>query len=295
LYGKQRVLRLAGVMPPGGTGHGATKGLRMDAARTCAYYATIAPFYDAELATRDDLPCWLTLFDAWKPRRSLEYGCGTGRLAVPLALRCARWGGDIAGVDLSPVMLEWAIRRWRRERGDAPPAALHFYRGDMRRVTLDHAVDLAIFADDPLTHLSGAADLAATFRGAGRHLRPGGRLVVEASLLPPEARGQARPVLVRQRYDVPSPAGRIAVEQERWIDAPRDRATVAYRYRLADADGERKETVTEAHFTAHYLDLASLEALFQLAGCRLEERWCDFQFHTVNEEAAMVLCTGTKR
>lgn len=109
----------------------------MDIATTRAYYARVAPFYDAELAERNDLPCWLALLGTWKPRRSIEYGCGTGRVAVPLALQCAQWGGAVAGLDLSPEMLRLARRHWRRDRGGALATALLLYLTDMRRVSLD--------------------------------------------------------------------------------------------------------------------------------------------------------------
>jgi SAM-dependent methyltransferase len=267
----------------------------MDAAGTRAYYATISPFYDAELALRDDLPCWLTLMDAWRARRSVEYGCGSGRLAVPLARRCAQWEGRMAGLDLSPAMLQLARQHWRRHRGDAPASALLLYCGDMRRASLGPAGDLVLFADDPLTHLAGGADLAATFRRAGEHLRHGGHLVVDTSLLPPEARGRSQPLLVRQQYRVSSPSGSLLIEQERRIDAVRCQAAVTYRYQSFDAAGAATGASTEAGFTAHYLNLADLEALFRLAGCRMEERWSDFHFHALTNDSAMVLCTGTKR
>jgi SAM-dependent methyltransferase len=39
------------------------------------------------------------------PTSILEYGCGIGRLAIPLARRAARRGGTVVAVDRSPVML----------------------------------------------------------------------------------------------------------------------------------------------------------------------------------------------
>ncbi|MGI8914454.1 MAG: class I SAM-dependent DNA methyltransferase [Chloroflexota bacterium] len=265
----------------------------MDVAGTCAYYATIAPLYDTELAERDDLPCWSALVAAWKPYRSAEYGCGTGRVAVPLALQCAQWGGDMAGLDLSPAMLRLARQHWRSNRGSAPRNALHLTQGDMRRAALDHAVDLVLFANDPLTHLGRDADLAATFRQVGRHLRSGGRLVVEASLLPPEARGEDHPITLRSCHTVGAATGRLTIETERCIDPVRKCASVIYWYRAPAAPGGQP-TATEAQFVAHYLDLSSLEALFHLAGCRLEERWSDPQFRALTNYSAMAICTGRK-
>jgi SAM-dependent methyltransferase len=298
----------------------------MDAAGTRTYYATVAPFYDSELATRDDLPFWHTLVATWRPRSSVEYGCGTGRVAIPLARQCAQWGGSITGLDLSPAMLRLARLHWQQERGDAPggrgggplpartarqvssmpggnrsgtagdgrPPALLLYAADMRQASLSHPIDLALFADDPLTHLAHDDDLAACFRRVGAHLRPGGHLVVEASLLPPEARGQSEPVLLRNQCTVQTPGGNVVVDQQRRIDPLRGIADVVYRYHPPDGDEQIGSAVTEARFVAHYLDLECLAALFQLAGCRMEERWGDFHFHALAGDSAMALCTGTK-
>ncbi len=266
----------------------------MDAAGTRAYYATVAPYYDTELAARDDLPCWLALVEAWKPRHTVDCGCGTGRVAVPLAMQCAEWGGEVVGLDLSPAMLRLARQHWRERRPDAPATALHLQMQDMRHMALGHAVDLALLVDDPLTHLARWDDLAETFRGVGEHLRPGGRLVVEASLLPPEAVGKPYPVVIRTQSSASLPDGVIRVEQERRVEAIRRRADVTYRYYRPVGERSESEAVTAARFIAHYLDVASLKALFRLAGCRLEERWGGFHFEALTDESSMVLCTGRK-
>jgi SAM-dependent methyltransferase len=60
------------------------------------------------------------------PTSILEYGCGVGRLAIPLARRAGRRGGRVLAVDRSPVMLGLARREAeRRAVGNivfAPPA-----------------------------------------------------------------------------------------------------------------------------------------------------------------------------
>lgn len=267
----------------------------MDAAGTRAYYATVAPFYDTELAGRDDLRCWLSLAEAWKPERTVDCGCGTGRVAIPLALRCAEWGGQVVGLDLSPAMLRRARQRWEASGVDAPPSALRLRAEDMRHMSLGQPVDLAIFADDPLTHLTEWRDLTSTFKGVKDHLRPGGRLVVEASLLPPEAVGKRYPVFTRSQFRAGSPEGVLDIEQERRVDPRGGWAEVTYRYRLRETAKGDEQAVTEAHFVAHYLDLPTLEALFRQAGCRLEERWGDFHFRSLAEDSPMMLCTGRKQ
>src|SRR5262249_43208094 len=50
------------------------------------------------------------------PSSILEYGCGPGRLAIPLARRAARRSGTVVAVDRSAVMLDLA-RQTARTQG----------------------------------------------------------------------------------------------------------------------------------------------------------------------------------
>src|SRR5262245_22919694 len=50
----------------------------------------------------------LRLAPHFAPTNILEYGCGIGRLALPLARRAARRAGKVTAVDRSPAMLETA-------------------------------------------------------------------------------------------------------------------------------------------------------------------------------------------
>ena len=52
----------------------------------------------------------LQLSPYFNPSAILEYGCGAGRLAIPLARRAARNAGSVTAVDRSPAMLEAARR-----------------------------------------------------------------------------------------------------------------------------------------------------------------------------------------
>src|SRR5262245_54513938 len=47
----------------------------------------------------------LRLAPDFGPTAILEYGCGAGRLAIPLARRAARRAGDVTAVDRSPEMI----------------------------------------------------------------------------------------------------------------------------------------------------------------------------------------------
>jgi 2-polyprenyl-3-methyl-5-hydroxy-6-metoxy-1,4-benzoquinol methylase len=79
--------------------------------------ANLTPAHEREFfASGEDLVSWmLDVIDAglsprFAPVSTLEYGCGIGRLAIPLARR----PGSVTAVDASPVMLDLARREAER-------------------------------------------------------------------------------------------------------------------------------------------------------------------------------------
>ncbi|HEX6747268.1 MAG TPA: class I SAM-dependent methyltransferase [Longimicrobium sp.] len=99
--------------------------------------------------------------------RVLDVGCGSGYFAREMAKRGAR----VAGVDLSPRMLEHA----RREE-IAAPLGIDYLEGDAAEVVagLDPAsFDLATSC----VALQDMADVPGVLRGVRAALRPGGRFV----------------------------------------------------------------------------------------------------------------------
>src|SRR3954466_2012996 len=88
-----------------------------------------APFYDWENARtlgRQDVPFWRAVASQTKGR-VLELGCGTGRIALPLA----RAGVSLVGIDRSAPMLARARARVRRARLGS---RLQLVRGDIRHL-----------------------------------------------------------------------------------------------------------------------------------------------------------------
>jgi 2-polyprenyl-3-methyl-5-hydroxy-6-metoxy-1,4-benzoquinol methylase len=75
---------------------------------------------------------------AFAPKRALDFGCGVGRMLVPLAHRCA----EVVGVDISETMLHEAANNCRAAR--------------LEHVTL-------VKGDDDLSAVAGAFDLVHTF------------------------------------------------------------------------------------------------------------------------------------
>ncbi|MER6952595.1 class I SAM-dependent methyltransferase [Streptomyces sp. NPDC000618] len=99
--------------------------------------------------------------------RVLDAGCGTGRALTPLRAAVGR-SGVVVGADLTPAMLEAAVRAGRDRDGQlvvADVAAL-----PLRSESLD-----AVFAAGLIAHLPRPAE---NLRELARVVRPGGTLAL---------------------------------------------------------------------------------------------------------------------
>jgi len=128
-----------------------------------------SPFYDWENARtmgRRDVRFWTGLARQ-RGGPVLELGCGTGRLALPIA----RAGIPIVGIDRSAPMLARARRRLRR----TPDAPLRLLRGDIRLLpfTSAPAFTTVMAAYGLLQSLLREKDLAATLQAVAAITRPG--------------------------------------------------------------------------------------------------------------------------
>ena len=109
-----------------------------------------APFYDWENARtlgRRDVPFWRSLaVHAGGP--VLELGCGTGRIALPIA----RAGVNVVGIDRSEAMLS---RAWSRVRRGRLQHAVHFSERGFQVALAQQRLQDAVRREDHL-ELAGA-------------------------------------------------------------------------------------------------------------------------------------------
>jgi ubiquinone/menaquinone biosynthesis C-methylase UbiE len=134
-----------------------------------------APFYDWENAQtqgRRDVAFWRRLAKA-ASGHVLELGCGTGRIAMPLA----RAGVSVVGVDRSSQMLAHARRRVQRSRYGHHVRLL---RGDIRDLPFpDASFGLVMAPYGILQSLLRERDLGLTLKEVARVLVSGGTCGLE--------------------------------------------------------------------------------------------------------------------
>ncbi len=108
-------------------------------------------------------------FDMCPPRpgeRVLDAGCGTGNFALKLARRGCR----VTGVDISPGMLARA-----REHARAAGLQIRLVRADIRRLPLPDACYDTVYS---MTAVEFIPELDVAHAELMRVLRPGGRLLI---------------------------------------------------------------------------------------------------------------------
>lgn len=140
------------------------------------FFDDLARFYDLDHASvRDDVEMYRQ-FAARTGGPVLELGCGTGRIALPLA----RDGHQVTAVDISSGMLAVLRARLAQEPPDVA-ARVQIVQMDMRRLVLNREFALALCPLNTFMHMTTQADQMAVLGSAYRHLIPGGRLVVDVA------------------------------------------------------------------------------------------------------------------
>ena len=179
--------------------------------------------------------------------RALEFGIGTGRIALPLAAREI----EVHGIDLSPAMV---ARLRAKPGGDAIPVTL----GDFATATATGRFTLAYLVLNTIANLTTQDAQVDCFRNAAAHLEPGGRFVIEVGV--PELRR-----LPPGQSAVPFQVGPHA-----WAYDLYDPATQAMSSNYVDARGGFRS------IPFRYVWPAELDLMARLAGMRLAERWADW-------------------
>ncbi|MER5492319.1 class I SAM-dependent methyltransferase [Streptomyces sp. NPDC002454] len=182
---------------------------------------------------------------------ALEFAVGTGRVAVPLAER----GVPVHGIESSPAMVEHL-----RAKVDA--ATVPVTVGDMATTVVPGEFTLVYLVYNTISNLLTQAEQVECFRNAARHLRPGGRFVVELGV--PELR-RLPPGRDATVWGVEP--GYLGLDTYDTVH----QLLVSHHFRF---DGTRRARLFR---TPHrYVWPAELDLMAQLAGFALEDRHADW-------------------
>jgi hypothetical protein len=178
---------------------------------------------------------------------ALEFGIGTGRIALPLS----RHGVRVQGIDLSLAMAA-------RLRAKPGAERVEVTIGDFATIRVAGSFRLVYLLCNTIMNLTTQGDQVACFRNAASHLEPGGYFVInvmipELQRLPPGETIHAFTItpthLGFEEYDV---ATQIAF---------------SHHYRIIEGNFEFRS----APF--RYVWPSELDLMAQLAGMTLHQRW----------------------
>jgi SAM-dependent methyltransferase len=178
--------------------------------------------------------------------RALEFGIGTGRIALPLAQR----GVEVHGIDLSLAMVD----RLRAKPGGSDVGVTI---GDFADTRVPGEFSLTYLVFNTICNLTTQQAQLACFINAAERLRPGGHFVIEVGvpalrLLPPGQRA------------VP-----FAVRDGHWAYDLYDCATQAMSSNYVDDRGRRS-------IPFRYVWPSELDLMARIAGMVLADRWEDW-------------------
>lgn len=200
--------------------------------------------------------------------RALEFAIGTGRVALPLSER----GVAVSGIDNSPAMLGVL-------RGKPGADRLEIAEGDMATGTVPGEFDLVYLVYNTITNLLTQAEQVACFRNAARHLRPGGRFLIEVFVpdlrrFPPGAAAQ-----VFQLAD-----DKVGLDT---LDLLTQRLT-SHHFAVRDGAG--------SVFLSHHRWAwpSELDLMAELAGLTLESRWAGWSREPFTADSTSHVSVWTK-
>jgi len=182
--------------------------------------------------------------------RALELGIGTGRIALPLAAR----GISVAGIDLSPAMVD---QMRAKPGGNDVEVAI----GDFATTRVAGTFTVAYLVFNTIMNLTTQTAQVACFSNVASHLEPGGTFVVECMV----------PQLRRL------PPGSTLVQFDGGENG----------WGLDEYD-VANQRLTSHHFEAHsrqpsnpampfrYVWPSELDLMAMMAGMRLRDRWSDW-------------------
>jgi len=148
-------------------------------ADTDAHYLDTA-YYSAAYADRSADVSYYTALAAAHGGPVLEYGCGTGRISLPMA----RLGLTVTGVDRSSTMLT-GFRRALRAEDEEVRQRLTLRKGDMRKLSLKQRFPLVLCTFNTFLHLYNRDDVERFCARVRKHLTSRGRFIVDVTVPDP--------------------------------------------------------------------------------------------------------------
>lgn len=249
-------------------------------------WSVCADLYDLEFDgwTSQDLPFYL--HEASQNPPLLELACGTGRLAIPIA----QSGVPVVGLDVSSKMLEEA----HQKAGSL--SNLQLVHGRMETFELPQQFGLIILAFASFYALDSVEAQEETLHNIRRHLKPGGKLIMDM-FLPSEAY-LGKPLrsgdigddarLVARLLDPHTGYAHLVWEAAHHM--PNDQVYEISRIvQTFDATGQSTGEARHFQITGHYVHRYEMQHLLRLCGYEIIGLYGDFNYAPFNASSTRMV------
>ena len=257
------------------------------------YREFVAEYYDTayEAARQKDLDFFVD-YARRTGGRTLELGCGTGRVLIPTATA----GCEITGLDMSSYMLKIC-----REKLSQQPAEVQgrvkLVQGDMTDFDTGETYSLVTTPFRPFQHLITVDEQKTCLNCANHHLFPGGLLILD--LFDPRfQRLIPDPQYMSEIEDVPEmklPGGRLFRRTNRTVGYHREQQynDIGLIYYITHPDG-RQERLVQA-FPFRYFFRYEVVHLLELCGFRVVDIFGDYDHSPLSNDSAEMIFVAEKR
>ena len=256
------------------------------------YEAFAADYYDVTYDNLRDKDIHFFLdYSSRAGGRTLELGCGTGRILIPTAIS----GCEITGLELSPYMLE----KCRQKLGKQPVEAqkrVKLVQGNMTSFDTAESYSLVTIPFRAFQHLISPEEQRACLKCVHRHLVPGGRFVFDV-FNPYPPRLVPNPEYMAETEDLPEtelPDGRKLRRTNRTVACHREQQynDVEIIFYISHPDGRAERLVQS--FPIRYFFRYELEHLLELSGFRVVELFGDFNRSAFSSDSLEIIPVAEK-
>lgn len=255
----------------------------------CEYEPFLADTYDhiPPYVARPDKDFYVECARAAKGK-TLELGCGTGRILIPTAAA----GCDIVGLELSPHMLAKCEQKLRNQPREVQ-ARVRLVQGNMTGFELGETFSLITAPFRSFQHLLTGEQQLACLGCVHRHLAAGGRFILDVFQV--DLRWMK--VMEEEFEDFPEttlPDGRrlrrtVRTAGVHWAEQYNDVELIYY---VTHPDG-RQERVVQA-LPLRYFFRYEVEHLLARCGFRVAERFGDFDQSPLGDDSPEMIFVAEK-
>jgi len=251
---------------------------------------SLAEFYDVSYSTRKDIDFFVGYSRKVKGK-TLELGCGTGRILIPTAIA----GCEITGLDISPFML----KKCQEKTGQQPKKVQELIRiveGNMVDFNIDERFSLVTTPFRSFQHVISTEEQRRCLHCVHRHLDAGGLLILD--LFHPFL-----PALYESKYRSGTedfsqrklPDGTMLRRTHRTLAVHRDKQYFECEmvYHVLYPNGKKGRHVQS--FPFRYFFRYEVEHLLELSEFRVRELFGDFERSPFSQDSPEMIFVAEKK